>query len=414
MVAITIVIGAIALYWSYRSDLLVIYYDSLGHLQVARRVLDSRTPGVVQLGTVWLPVPHLMLLPFVSIDVLWHTGLAGGAAGLVCFAITAAALFLSIRFITQHKAAPWLGLLVLWTNPNYLYLQTTPLTEPVLIMSMTTATYFLLRWSRNNHNVDLIIAGLLSALAVGSRYDGWFFAVIGGGIVLLTAYFRSHDRMRSEGITLAYAVIPVYAMFLWVFYNWMFFGDPLEFQRGQYSAQWQQQQIEKAGGLATKMNIGLSTITYSWAVIFDLGLLVVLLTLVAVALYLVSKRFHRDWLVPYLFLSAFPFNITSLWLGQSAINTPLSSPPGYYNVRYGVMVLPAAVVFIGYLADVLLRGFRFRLWPWIVSSALVLVLAAQLAVYVPNWPASIITVIDALAGSMDNLSHEPEPLAIYL
>ena len=35
------------------------------HLNISRALIDSRTPGYDQLGTVWLPVLHLLCLPFV-------------------------------------------------------------------------------------------------------------------------------------------------------------------------------------------------------------------------------------------------------------------------------------------------------------------------------------------------------------
>ena len=41
----------------YGAGWLLYYGDAESHLKHARRVLDSRTPGVEQLGTVWLPLP---------------------------------------------------------------------------------------------------------------------------------------------------------------------------------------------------------------------------------------------------------------------------------------------------------------------------------------------------------------------
>ncbi len=34
---------------------LLLYGDAVAHINIARRVFDSRTPGLLQLGTVWLP-----------------------------------------------------------------------------------------------------------------------------------------------------------------------------------------------------------------------------------------------------------------------------------------------------------------------------------------------------------------------
>ncbi|HEU5451825.1 MAG TPA: hypothetical protein VFU76_07570 [Terriglobales bacterium] len=48
-----------------RTGALLLYGDAVAHINIARRVFDSRTPGPLQLGTVWLPLPHLLILPFI-------------------------------------------------------------------------------------------------------------------------------------------------------------------------------------------------------------------------------------------------------------------------------------------------------------------------------------------------------------
>jgi hypothetical protein len=52
------------LYFSRRGDVLL-YGDAVAHINIARRVFDSKTPGLLQLGTLWLPLPLLLVLPFI-------------------------------------------------------------------------------------------------------------------------------------------------------------------------------------------------------------------------------------------------------------------------------------------------------------------------------------------------------------
>ncbi|MGH2347017.1 MAG: hypothetical protein ACRDG4_17460, partial [Chloroflexota bacterium] len=347
----TAVAGLVALAYSYAHNLILVYSDAGSHLNIARRVLDSRTPGIAQLGTVWLPVPHILLQPFIQNDFLWHTGLAGSIVGFCCFEIAAVSLFLSIRLIAKHEIAAWIGLTAFITNPNILYVQTTALTEPVLLMSMTASAYFLLRWSKRESQADLLTAGLLALVAVGSRYDGWFFVMVAGALVAIISYLRWHDRDRAEGTTMAFLAWPVYGMFMWFFYNWLIFGDPLAFQHGQFSAQAQQNSQLLAGHLPTKGNLLLSVITYGWTSLYNLGALITVLALAGLLVYVLRTRFRVDSLIPYAFLSGYPFNVLALWLGQTVIWTPHGNPPLYFNMRYGLMVLPAAALVIGYLAD---------------------------------------------------------------
>jgi len=55
------------LVYFHRGDILL-FGDAVAHINIARKVFDSRTPGLLQLGTVWLPLPHLLMLPFLAND----------------------------------------------------------------------------------------------------------------------------------------------------------------------------------------------------------------------------------------------------------------------------------------------------------------------------------------------------------
>jgi hypothetical protein len=66
-----------AVIWSWRNGAMLNYGDAVAHLHIARRLFDARTPRLSQLGSVWLPLPHLLLAPFVRNYFWWATGLAG-------------------------------------------------------------------------------------------------------------------------------------------------------------------------------------------------------------------------------------------------------------------------------------------------------------------------------------------------
>ena len=58
------------------------HYDAKAHLVVARRVIDSITPGWQQIGAVWLPLPHLLNLLPVQVDAFYRTGASGVAISI--------------------------------------------------------------------------------------------------------------------------------------------------------------------------------------------------------------------------------------------------------------------------------------------------------------------------------------------
>jgi len=72
-----LLISFFALAFSYSRGLMLLYGDAVAHLHIARRIIDSINPGLRQLGSVWLPLPHLLLVPFVARLEWWQSGLAG-------------------------------------------------------------------------------------------------------------------------------------------------------------------------------------------------------------------------------------------------------------------------------------------------------------------------------------------------
>src|SRR5437660_5646226 len=82
-----ILLSALAVYFFYSHGYLLYYGDAEAHLNIARRVVDSQTPGYDQLGSPWLPLPHVLMLPLVRVDSLWRSGLAGAIPSAICFVI---------------------------------------------------------------------------------------------------------------------------------------------------------------------------------------------------------------------------------------------------------------------------------------------------------------------------------------
>ena len=102
---------------------LIYYGDSASHLVDARKIVDwGENPGLAQVGTVWLPLPHFMLIPFVLIDPLFTTGFAGLAVNLPCLAITSVFLYRIINSLTGNSYISFAGALSFAFNPNILYL----------------------------------------------------------------------------------------------------------------------------------------------------------------------------------------------------------------------------------------------------------------------------------------------------
>ena len=138
--------GAIVALHYHRLGLTLSHYDARGHLVVARRIIDSITPGWQQIGAVWLPLPHLLNALPVQVDAWYRTGASAVAISIAAFAVAAGAIAWIVLLLTGSKAAAVAGAAVFAFNPNVLYLQSTPMTEPLLMGLTTLAVAMLLDW----------------------------------------------------------------------------------------------------------------------------------------------------------------------------------------------------------------------------------------------------------------------------
>ncbi len=108
------------------------YGDAVAHLHIARRVFDSHRPGFLQLGSVWLPLPHLLMIPFVAVYGWWANGIAGMIPSALAYMAGCAGVYRLARNWLQPPSAA-LALAFFALNPNLLYLQTTAMTEPLFV-----------------------------------------------------------------------------------------------------------------------------------------------------------------------------------------------------------------------------------------------------------------------------------------
>src|SRR6476619_2965487 len=129
--------GAFAAWHYHRLGLTLTHYDARGHLVVARRIIDSITPGWQQIGAVWLPLPHVLNALPVQIDFLYRTGASGVGLSVLSFAIATGAIAWIVRALTESAAAAIAAAIIFTFNPNVIYLQSTPMTEPLLLATAT-------------------------------------------------------------------------------------------------------------------------------------------------------------------------------------------------------------------------------------------------------------------------------------
>jgi hypothetical protein len=216
------ILGAIAaaLYW--RAGLSLSHYDAKAHLVVARRILDSLTPGWEQIGAVWLPLPHVLNALPVQIDWMYRTGASAIAMSIASFAITVACLSALVLRATGSTTGAILAAALFASNPNVLYLQSTPMTEPLLFALSALAVLHLTEWAMSDVARARAAAGWTIVAACLTRYEAW---PIAGAAIGLAAIVKWRRGMPLAAVARESARLAAYAIGAVVFFMGLSFAS---------------------------------------------------------------------------------------------------------------------------------------------------------------------------------------------
>ncbi len=396
---------------SFQHYAILLYSDAYSHLRIPLRVVETHF-SIAQFGGVWLPLPHVLMLPFIWNDFLWRTGLAGSIPSMFCYVFSAVFLYLSAYRLTKDKLASFVGTLMFALNPNILYLQTTPLSELVCIATFTMACYFFLAWTQDDQPRYLVLAAASTFLATMARYDGWMLVVILPVLIVVVGCLRHHKLARIESNLIIFLVLAALGIALWFAWCAVIFGDPLYFQHSQYSSQAQQALFIQAGTQYTYHDIVQSFRYYLLNCVDVIGPILFVLGALGLVDFVSQRRMKPEVIGALAFLVPFVFYVISFYTGQATIYVP-EALPAYshqhlFNVRFGSEMVAPMALFIATLVSRLHIPRLGNVWGKLGHIAFTLVIVIQSVLIVSN---GIITVQDGQYGVSCQPQHQ---INIYL
>ncbi|HSW97145.1 MAG TPA: hypothetical protein VLF89_04950, partial [Candidatus Saccharimonadales bacterium] len=251
--------------------------------------------------------------------------------------------------------------------PNILYMQATPMTELPLIIFFILSSYFFVKYIyQENDYFSLILAGIFGFCATLSRYDGWFLVGIEFGILILRYIFYRKLWVRMQGRVILFSTVAFFGILLWLAWDFLILGDPLYFTHSQFSANAQQHGWLAKHQLPSYHDMISSIQYYTVTAMSNIGILLFSISVIGFIVFLLQKKKHKEHLfIALLMLTPYIFYVLTLFIGQSIIFIPDITPIGFewrlFNVRYGIMMVPFAALFVGYLFSVAKTSARILL-----------------------------------------------------
>ena len=374
---------------------LIYFGDSVSHMVGARKVVDWADPGLHQIGTVWLPLPHIMLLPFTLIDSLFTTGFAGLVVSLPCLATTAVLLYkmAGTHWINGLGYIAFLAALLYATNPNILYLSLTAMTEAPLMLFFVAAAYFLQKWYKEPEQVrSLALSAVFVALATLCRYEGWILPLF--LVPFAVAFALGNNKVRDSQkrtIVVLLSLVSFAGIIFWLAYNQYRYGDALEFANAEFysaSSQALNRDIRETLFLqpANVMSV------YGATIFVVYGPVLLASALIGYVLHR-RKKGSKDRRMLYLFLALPPlFTIITLLIGIGEMTF-------WFNSRFVILLAPLAVV----LTIVFLRNLpdRVKKTRGLVAAVIGVLFLFQIGALVFG---TVPTFLDARGGFFYNTS----------
>ena len=414
------------LYYLRQGDLLL-YGDAVAHINIARKTFDSQTPGLLQLGTVWLPLPHLLMLPFLISKFMWTTGIGGSVPSMVAYVFLLVGIFRLVRsglsrypdFVHTSNLAAWAAIAIVGLNPNLLYLQSTAMTEvlylALFVWSVVYFEEFVTETLASERKVSKRARSTLGkctaclAAAEWTRYDGWFLAVV--VLVSVIAVLHRFRHLQGIGSLAARSIFMVgVPPLIWLVYNAAVYRNPIEFVNGPYSARAIEQRAATDGHAAAHPGSnqpGMSALYFTKSAELNMAegwieRVWILLLVFGAIICVGSSRGLRPILI---LLTPLPFYVLSVSYSGVPIFVPPWWPFSYYNVRYGIQLLPAIATLTAVLVSVACE-FREERWPRFVIVGVIV--ALTVSSYVGVWKKQPVCYREAFVNSRSRLALEGE------
>ncbi|SHJ94080.1 hypothetical protein [Desulforamulus aeronauticus] len=225
--------------------------DAFARTANAYYVFFVEPPRFASVGLVWNPLPSMLQLPLVAFSQIWKPLVTHGIAAAIISSLFAAAsvvvLFKTFLKLNISLKLTFIIISLYATNPFIFFYGFNGMSEGLTFFFMIYAVSCLVLWMKEGAAHYIMRIAFALALAFFCRYEAIpFAAAIGVGVLIIIFFgpavkaFAPQGQLKetyyyAEGTAIVLYTPLLFAVFLWVMFNWLISGNPLYFLNSAYS-----------------------------------------------------------------------------------------------------------------------------------------------------------------------------------
>lgn len=385
---VSIVAGAAMMLLIHSKGLLIGTGDQAAHLNLARLGSDSLTPGITQVGFMWRPLLHIVLVPFVAIDMLYRTGMAAPLILVPCLGLSAVLLRRILLDLGCDSFWSTVACVIFVSQPYVLYFSVVPMTEMLFITLLLLTTIFFQRW----YDADDLPSSLLCAVSLSfaflARVEGVILFPLITSFVIVGLIRHRTPLPQSLALLLLFLMLAAIGVALTMLYGFVYGTGFLAFLRPSELII----SVESAPRQFKSIGIGNLLVLLQHAMWYVVGKPFLALSLLCAPLAFVGRRWVSKIPILLILLSPLIFLGFAILQNRASITVPElpsiyaapgSGPAGHLlDVRYtltGITFLIAVPALVASGVTGALRRRGLRKASKIVSSVIIAVLLFVIA-----------------------------------
>ena len=282
----------------------------------------------------WLPLYHLLELPFVWIDPLYRSGLAGAFVSILGALVTVYYVYRLARHCGAAPQRAFAACIALVAAPSFVYVGVVPMHYTLITATSVASIYYLARWLEDRRPQDLLLCALALLAATLTHFETWVLVPLEAAIILADGWRARRGSLQGD--LFLWAIVGCSGVVLFFALNVWWTGAPFSFLYG----------FEGSGNVVASSDTGWRHLAdhprAMWTVAGPV------LGLVGIAGGLVCAwRWHdapARLVALLLFAPVLFFAVQALSTGS--IIEPGDNLTDWRNLRYAVTTLPALAFFL--------------------------------------------------------------------